>query len=94
MRKMFVIPVVGLAFVLAGCSLSGTTHQSSNAAATDHSAAQVIQMPSGFRNVAIKCVQEQGEWYALASVSDGGNGDNKDGAVSLSPDPKCSRYGP
>lgn len=88
--------VVGLAacMALAGCSLSGNTHQSSQAGPTDRSAADVLQMPSGFRNVAVKCFRVQGEWFAVASVSDGGNGDNKDGAVAIAPDPKCSVDGP
>ena len=94
MTKKALIPLATAAVALGGCSLSGTTHQSAQAGATDHSAAQVIQMPSGFRNVAIKCVQVQGEWFALASTSDGGNGDNLPAAPALAPDPRCGHYGP
>jgi hypothetical protein len=94
MRKRILIAAAPIIAVIASaCSLSGPTHQSAPAGPTDQSDAQVIQMPSGFRNVSIKCVFEQGTWYAMASVSDGGNSDNKDGAVALSPDPSCKHYG-
>lgn len=93
MKKLIPAGVL-TALALSACSLSGSTHQSAQAGPTDHTAAQVLQMPSGFRNVAIKCVDLQGTWYAVASVSDGGNGDNKDGNVSISPDPKCTHFGP
>lgn len=82
-----------IAVALCGCSLQGSTHQSAPAGVTDHSPAQVLQMPSGFRNVAVKCAYEQGTWFAVASVSDGGSGDNKDGNVSITVDPTCKHYG-
>lgn len=91
--KVAVAASIG-AVALGGCSLSGQTHQSAQAGATDHSAAQVIQMPSGFRNVAIKCVELQGNWYAVASTSDGGNGDNLPAAPAIALAPHCRSYGP
>lgn len=94
MRKRFLLAVAPIiAVALSACSLAGQTHQSAPAGVTDHSDAQVIQMPSGFRNVSVKCVFLQGTWYAVASVSDGGSADNKDGAVSLAPDNSCKHYG-
>jgi hypothetical protein len=92
--SLLVLAGMALFVATAAVSCSGNTHQSAPAGATDHTPAQVIQMPSGFRNVAVKCVNVQGMWFAVASVSDGGNNDNKDGAVSLTADPKCSHYGP
>lgn len=82
------------AAAISGCSLSGSTHQSSNAKATDHSPANVSQMPSGFRNAAVKCINVQGMWFALATTSDGGNGDNLPAGIALAPDPKCTHWGP
>jgi hypothetical protein len=95
MHRRYVVVVVALitAIVLSACSLSGNTHQSAPAGPTDHSRAQVIQMPSGFRNVAVKCVFLQGTWFAVASVSDGGNSDNKDGNTSIALDKTCRHYG-
>lgn len=92
-RTVAILFVVLATLTVSACSLSGTTHQSAPAAATDHSPAQVIQMPSGYRNFALKCVKLQGQWFAVASVSDGGSGDNKDGNVSITSAPKCTRYG-
>lgn len=93
MKKITLAGVAAAALALGGCSLSGSTHQSAQAGPTDHSPADVLQMPSGFRNVSLKCFNLQGEWFAVASVSDGGNSDNKDGAVGITPDPKCTHDG-
>jgi hypothetical protein len=78
---------------LSACSLSGQTHQSAPAGITDFSRAQVIAMPSGFRNVAVKCVYLQGTWFVVASDSDGGNGDNLPAGVGIAPDSTCKHYG-
>lgn len=94
MKKFLIIGVALVALMLSGCSLSGATHQSSQAAATDHSPGGVSQMPSGFRNVAYKCVNVGGSWYAVFSTSIGGNGDNKPGAVAAVPDATCKAFGP
>lgn len=94
-KRIAAIAACGVAFFTAtgAASCSGTTHQSAPAGATDTSPAQVLQMPSGFRNVALKCAYLQGAWFAVASISDGGNGDNKDGNVSITLDPHCTHYG-
>jgi outer membrane lipoprotein SlyB len=94
MRKIVIAVALVVAVAISGCSLSGNTHQSAQAAATDNSNGGVSQMPSGFRNVAYKCVKVGGAWYAVFSVSDGGNGDNKPGSVSAVPDPSCKAWGP
>jgi hypothetical protein len=82
---------VSAALALSACG--GRTHESSAAGATDFSPAQVLAMPAGFRNVALKCAFLQGTWYAVASTSDGGNGDNLPAGVAITPDPKCQHYG-
>ena len=87
--KLALIPVAAASIALAGCSASGTTHQSSNALWTNHSPGNVTLMPSGFRNVASKCVKVGDEWFAVFSASNGGNNDNLPGAVSSQPDPSC-----
>lgn len=80
-----------LAIALSGCSLSGATHQSANAGQTNHGPADVAQMPSGFRNLAYKCVTDHvtGRSFEIFSASDGGNGDNLAGAVSAVQVPRC-----
>lgn len=78
---------------LAGCSLSGTTHQSAGAGPTDFSPSQVLAMPSGYRNAAIKCVRIQGSWFVVVTSSDGGNGDNLPSGVAVTAAPTCKKYG-
>lgn len=74
---------------LAGCgSLQGRSLQSAPAGHLDKSPAQVIQMPSGFRNFSIKCVDVQGNWMVVASgTSHGGV------SVAMQPGPKCTHDG-
>jgi hypothetical protein len=94
-KRLLAVFAAGLAFFVSTSALScaGTTHQSSQAGPTDHSSADVLQMPSGFRNVSVKCFNLQGEWFAVASASDGGSGDNLPPAVAIAPDQKCSHNG-
>jgi hypothetical protein len=94
-RKRFgatALVVLG-AVSLSACSLAGNTHESAQAGATDYTSGQVAQMPSGFRNVAFKCVRLQGQWFIVASASDGGSSDDLAGAISVAPAPRCTHYG-
>lgn len=86
MKRLALVGVAAVA--LGGCSFAGKTHQSSPARLTDTSPGNVVQFPSGFRNVAYKCVNVQGEWFAVFSGSSSGND-----AVSIWPDPKCTHPG-
>lgn len=93
-KRALLATLAALAIPFSGCSLSGSTHQSAQAGATDNSRGGVSQMPSGFRNVAYKCVNVGGAWFAVFSVSDDGNGDNKPGSVAAVIDPSCKAWGP
>lgn len=80
-----------LVVAVAGCSASGKTHQSGNAAWTNSGPGNVTLMPSGFRNVASKCVKVGTQWFAVFSASNGGNGDNLPGSVAAWPDGSCAQ---
>lgn len=86
------IAIVVVSVLLSACG-AGKTHQSSQAGPTDTSPGNVSQMPSGFRNVAFKCVELEGQWFAVFSASDGGSGDNLPAAITAVPAPKCTHEG-
>lgn len=76
------------AVALCGCSLAGNTHQSGPANVTDKSPANVSQMPSGFTNVADKCIVLAGQGYGVFVASDNGKGGGR--SVSVVPDNGCT----
>lgn len=90
MTRSVVAATVALA--IAGCG-AGTTHQSAPAGPTDKSKAQVIQMPSGFRNLAIKCVLIQGQWFVVVSGSAGGSHNDLPTSPGVAAAPRCTHYG-
>jgi hypothetical protein len=84
MRIKVLLLAAVVAVVLSGCSLSGSTHQSSPALWTNRLAGNVTQFPSGFRNVGSKCVKVGAEWFAVFSGSSSGAD-----AIAAVPDPSC-----
>jgi hypothetical protein len=96
-RRLIALTAAAALFLAtAAASCQGNTHQSAPAAATDQSPGGVSQMPSGFRNVAYKCVEVGGTWFAVFSSSDGGNTTNGNvpSGIAAVVDPGCKTWGP